>query len=190
MANLEKEVRRRERYGKIERIILGTILAAGGIGLLLVAPNALQALKLFGLGRNSRSGFYKASTRLVQKGLITFEETRRGRHIRITSKGQRILTQLGAGLSLVAQHKRWDGKWRMVIFDVPESKRRVRDRVRFLLVAIGFLRLQNSVWVYPYDCEEVITLIKADMRIGKDVLYIIADAIENDKNIKAHFKLH
>ena len=54
---------------------------------------------------------------------------------------------------------------------------------------MGFLRLQDSVWVFPYDCEEVIALIKADLRIGKDVLYTIVEKIENDKPIKKHFDL-
>ena len=54
---------------------------------------------------------------------------------------------------------------------------------------IGFVRLQDSVWVYPYDCEDLITLLKADFRVGKDVLYLIVDSIENDKYLRAEFNL-
>ena len=54
---------------------------------------------------------------------------------------------------------------------------------------IGFIRLQNSVWVYPYDCEDLITLLKADFRVGKDVLYLVVEAMENDKEIRKHFRL-
>lgn len=54
---------------------------------------------------------------------------------------------------------------------------------------IGFLKLQDSVWIYPYDCEELVALLKADFRIGKDILYVIADSLENDGWIKRHFGL-
>ena len=54
---------------------------------------------------------------------------------------------------------------------------------------IGFLRLKDSVWVYPYDCEDLVTLMKADFKIGKDILYIIAETIENDSWLKKEFGL-
>ena len=63
------------------------------------------------------------------------------------------------------------------------------DRLRRLMREYGFLRLQNSVWVYPHDCEELISLIKADLRIGKDVLYAVVESIEYDAWIKKHFNL-
>ena len=53
----------------------------------------------------------------------------------------------------------------------------------------GFLCIQKSVWISPYDCEELVALVKAELRIGKDALYVIVDSIENDGWIKKHFKL-
>jgi hypothetical protein len=43
------------------------------------------------------------------------------------------------------------------------------------------------VWVYPYDCEDLITLLKADFKIGKDLLYVITESIENDKWLRQSF---
>ena len=77
----------------------------------------------------------------------------------------------------------------MVVFDIPERRRRVRIRLRAFMSEIGFVRLQDSVWVYPYDCEDYVALLKAELKIGKDVLYAIADTIEHDKRIRLHFKL-
>lgn len=54
---------------------------------------------------------------------------------------------------------------------------------------IGFVRLQDSVWVYPYDCEDFVALLKAELKIGKDVLYAIVDTIEQDKNLRRYFNL-
>ena len=54
---------------------------------------------------------------------------------------------------------------------------------------IGFARLQDSVWVFPYDCENFITLLKAELKIGSAVLYMIVEHIENDKHLRAQFGL-
>ncbi len=54
---------------------------------------------------------------------------------------------------------------------------------------IGFLRIQDSVWLYPYDCEEFVALLKADLHIGKDVLYAVIESIEDDSRIRRHFRL-
>ncbi|VAW19183.1 hypothetical protein MNBD_BACTEROID05-1044, partial [hydrothermal vent metagenome] len=70
-----------------------------------------------------------------------------------------------------------------------ERKRGVRDKLRKALVNFGFIKLQNSIWVYPYECEEFITMLKADLKTGKDILYIVADKVEYDKNFKGNFKL-
>ena len=63
------------------------------------------------------------------------------------------------------------------------------EQIRKTLLTIGFVRLQDSVWVYPYDCEDLITLFKADLKVGKDLLYLVADAVEYDFSLKRHFNL-
>jgi len=76
-----------------------------------------------------------------------------------------------------------------VIFDIKEWKRGVRDELRNWLLHLGFVRLQNSVWVYPYDCEDILVLLKSNFKIGKEVLYITADKIENDYWLRKEFSL-
>ena len=53
----------------------------------------------------------------------------------------------------------------------------------------GFFQIQKSVWLHPHDCEELMALIKADSHVGKDVIYMIVESIENDVWIRQHFKL-
>ena len=88
-----------------------------------------------------------------------------------------------------SKSKRWDGQWRVVTFDIPEKRRSTRDRLRGYMQAYGFKKLQSSVWVFPYDCEEVLALIKAELRIGNAVLYMVVDEIENDRPLREHFRL-
>ena len=64
-----------------------------------------------------------------------------------------------------------------------------REQLRATMREVGFLRVQDSAWVFPYDCEEFIALLKADLHVGKDILYAVIEHIENDTTIRRHFGL-
>lgn len=126
-----------------------------------------------------------AATRLTKNGLVVFSE---GRYI-LSKEGINILERWRRNDFSFPKPKRWDKKWRIVIFDIPEKRKRTRDEIRGILVSAGFQKLQDSVWVYPYDCEDIIGLLKTDYGIGRDMLYIIADQIENDRYLRMDFGL-
>lgn len=84
---------------------------------------------------------------------------------------------------------RWDRKWRIVIFDIWERRHVVRNRLRELLKRNGFVKIQNSVWAYPYDCEELFAFLRTYLSLGRGMLYIVADEIEGDSQLRKHFKL-
>lgn len=193
MAELEKRVRKRRRKENIQKIVLGTVKATGLLSVALIAPNAVAVLAQIDPSfkkrrKNPRYTVNNAVTRLRDKGFIATERRGGKSFIRLTQAGEEWLRRLDLGkIHEVQKKKRWDKKWRIIIFDIAEEKRIKRDSIRNALIQIGFYRLQNSVWVYPYDCEGLITMIKTDFKIGKEVLYIIADAIENDLEIRTHF---
>lgn len=43
--------------------------------------------------------------------------------------------------------EKWDGFWRVVIFDIPEENKRIRNVLRETLKVLEFKQLQKSVWV-------------------------------------------
>ena len=83
----------------------------------------------------------------------------------------------------------WDKKYRILIFDIWEKRKRTRDALRDFLARLGFVRLQDSVWVYPYECEEIAALLKSRFRVGNGLLYIVAESIENDRWLRKAFDL-
>jgi CRISPR-associated endonuclease Cas2 len=190
MGRLETENRKQIRVTKIQSAVLRTVAAAGLISVALVLPNALQMLKVFNLDKklmnNSRRSINNSRKRLVESGLLEYS---RDGFLRLTSLGEKTLSKIKLANYNIIKPKKWDKKWRMLIFDIKESQSGLRDKVRNTLVSIGFVRLQNSVWVFPYDCEDLITLLKADFEIGKEVLYVIADKIENEKVLLNDFGL-
>lgn len=190
MGMVERSARRERRLGAFQQAILYSAL--GGVMVAIGAvPNFSKILKYY-IGAKKGARFnYQAKTvlgRLAARGYITFEERDGRRYARITEKGKRMLelaTQKIAG----TKKRKWDRRWRVVIFDIPERRRGVRIQLRRFMQEYGFVRLQDSVWIYPYDCEDLIALAKANLRIGADVLYMIVERLERDAHLRKHFEL-
>ncbi|MDO8552677.1 MAG: hypothetical protein Q7S01_04080 [bacterium] len=185
MGKLETENRKRTKRDRLKRIILETAKAAGFLSMALLLPNVLGAMMKMGLVASPRqfNVVERASKRLVKTGLLEWKNSK----LRLTQKGERELRKLTLFEDARKRTRTWDKKWRVLIFDIPERRKNLRQRIRYTLRAIGFVRLQNSVWVYPYDCEDLITLLKADFHVGDDMLYMIVDAIERDEKMRIHF---
>ncbi|OGF82849.1 hypothetical protein A3B18_02110 [Candidatus Giovannonibacteria bacterium RIFCSPLOWO2_01_FULL_46_13] len=88
----------------------------------------------------------------------------------------------------LSRQKRWDRKWRMVLFDIQESKKKTRDALRRKLKEIGFLEFQKSVFVYPYPCRDEINFIINFFDVAEFVYYLETE-ISPDDLLKKNFKL-
>ena len=192
MEHQEEEARKRRKKENVQKVVLAAVALAGTLAVGVLAPNIFLALpgimgkKRYKLAFQART----AAARLAIKGHVRFVEKNGKKRIEITEAGRRAYAFEVEKVRLAAQRgKRWDGRFRLVMFDIPQHRRRDRDHLRAVVRGCGFLRLQDSVWIFPYDCEELITLLKADMRIGKDILYAIVESVENDGWIKKHFGL-
>jgi len=190
---MESESKKRVKKVRLENILLGSIAVAGVAGIALLAPPMLRLLKNADpewlLKRDPGRRLRESALRLKRKGLVEFKNENGKKKLLLTPRGEKVMGSIWNETYQLQKPRRWDGKWRLVIFDIPEKQRPTRDKIRHLVSRLGFLRLQDSVWVYPYDCEELVTLLKTDLKIGRAVLYIIADAIEFDKPIRQHFSL-
>lgn len=92
-------------------------------------------------------------------------------------------------LEFKKKNKQWNGKWFLVFFDVPESQRNKRNYLRKFLIKLGFYPYQKSVYLFPYECEKEVELIKKIVEGAKYMKYIIAEKIEDESNAKKYFKL-
>ena len=185
MGKLEKESRSRSKKANTKKIVLQTVATAGLISVALIAPNVLSALNKMGLIPKGRTNVKRSRDNLIRNGLVCYE----GKYLKLTAKGEKELRVLELSDFAMKKPKKWDKKWRVLIFDIPEYRSSLRNKVRRTLNAIGFVRLQNSVWIYPYECEDLINLLKADFGIGKDLLYLIVDSLEYDNKLKKEFNL-
>ena len=175
----------------IGSVILKTIAVAGVLSIAVLAPNALQILDQFGYGKK-RYPFYinRSLQGLERKGFVVRKKNTQGIIcIHLTQKGKEVLSKYEIGQLTIKKPKKWDGKFRIIIFDIKEHRRIVRDDLRIWLNHLGFVRLQQSVWVYPYECRDIIILLKSYFHVGRDILYLTVESIENDKWLKEHFDL-
>ncbi len=186
-----KDEKNRKKQIELVKTALAFIAVLGVVPLVAVVPGVMKAIAPFvRQKRRYRTPTYVAGMvgRLQKRGLITTYREGGILIAKLTEKGEREL--LKHKLKESGQKKqRWDGKWRVVIFDICETKRGRRDQIRKSIFRFGFLRLQDSVWVYPYQCEELVALLKAECHLGGELLYMTVERVEDDARLRKSFGL-
>jgi len=128
----------------------------------------------------------KAIRRLRENKYIRLDE--KCKKLFLTNKG--VLEFIKYNIKRKQQEK-WDKKWRVIIFDVKEDRRKSRDFLRTRLKWLGFKELQKSVWAFPYDIkkemEELMIMAKHDPQ--DDIRFLVVDKIEKDNDLKKWFNL-
>ncbi|MDO8593414.1 MAG: hypothetical protein Q7R59_00755 [bacterium] len=188
---MKKEQKRRV---KIKNLLLRSLVATGVISIALIAPKMTRLLKELNRPAKNRAQLYRRITqglkRLEQDGLVTVTGEYANRRVKITGKGREVMEQIEFGEYVIPEPAFWDGKWRVLIFDIKEKKRRTRTQLRRLLQGAGFVWIQDSVWVYPHPCDEFISLVRAHLKSGVGEMRIfVAEALESDKTLREHFHL-
>ena len=99
--------------------------------------------------RKARKQFSNFVSYLKRKGYIKIKNLEAKQGVMLTKKGMEKV--LKVKLRTRPRKKRRDKKWQMIIFDIPEKKRFLRDLLRENLRILDYKILQQSVWVCPYD---------------------------------------
>ncbi len=139
----------------------------------------------------SKTKIKQSLKRLAKRQLLSIETHGGDAMVKILEKGKTEVFRysLRELLDHKKKNKKWNGKWFLVIFDVPEKERKKRDYLRRFLSTIGFFQYQKSVYVYPYECQKEIALVKRIVEGGKYMQYIVAEEIEDEEKIKRAFFL-
>lgn len=174
--------------------ILRGLIVASMLGSVLIAPNLAQVgdLALRYLDKrgqrlkNARVMYY-----MKRKQLVDYKKIPEGGfQLNITEKGKQREQQARIDSLTVSKPSKWDKKWRLVLFDIPENSRKSRSNLSQKLRRMNFYQLQKSVWAYPYPCHKEIRLIKEVYQIPDDYV-ILADIakIDQEAKLKKHFAL-
>ncbi len=180
----------RIKIGNTGKAILGVVAIAGIITTVALFPGVTMVIAPFLKKKkySAKQSIQRNIDSLVRNGLLkkTIDKTGSVR-IELTKRG-RWEAFLRAPSQDSAQ-KKWDSLWRVVIFDIPETKVRERKELRRAMQMFGFKLLQKSVWVYPFPCDDFVALLKDRLGVSHDVLYMKVSHIENDKHLRREFSL-
>ena len=172
-------------------------MAASGTLILssLFAPNAAQLLKPLikwrkNWGKIDKRRINDAIKRLNNKRLIELIEKGDQVYIKITANGKNLLKRFDYDDLELLKTKTWDRKWRLIIFDIPEKKKRERNALSEKLKDLGLYPLQESVFIYPFDCRDEIDFVCEFLSISRHVNYCIVESLDKKEgDLYRFFKL-
>ncbi len=135
--------------------------------------------------KNLNQYFFK----LRKQKIIEIKKTGQEHKIILTENGQRIFLRFNYEKLGIKKSKIWDRNFRMIIFDIPENKRLARNSLRDKMKDLGFVKFNDSVWVYPYPCQKEIDFIANYWGIGKYVQFALVRDLTNREKLEKHFNL-
>lgn len=180
------------KFGPVQRKILLALLGGVALGL---SSSPKQYFRTFRALQKDwekidQRNFNRSFQRLADEKLIEERVLLDGSlKFVLTEEGKQQAKKLNFfGSSIIFKKpKKWDKKWRVVVFDIPEKDRLFRGILREHLYDLKFYKLQNSVFVSPYPFEKPIIELVALYSAQPYVRVITATDIDNEIKLKKHF---
>lgn len=177
--------------GEIGKVILLTLAISGAIALTLVSPGFGHVMREIQKKKFKKYKPYRINQtleRLKKQKLISVHEKGDIVEITLTDKGKtKVLSYKIDEMKL--KKGRWDNIWRIIIFDIPESKKTARNFLRSKMKELGFYTLQKSVLVTPWSCRDEIDFIKNFYEVGEFVNLVEARRFDGEEKVKKYFNL-
>lgn len=178
--------------------VLSCLVLLGVVSIAMTSPYFLYSLMKILFKSNNYSNVDKSKFRSVfyyakRKGFIEVKKDGHDIKIFITEKGRAWMKKYKIENLEIKKPKKWDGKFRVIAFDIPNSQKIQRNAFRSKLKELGFYSTQKSVWMHPFNCQdEIRTLMEFLGLTNRHVQIFIAEKVEDDillKKIKNIYKI-
>ncbi|MDP2933096.1 MAG: CRISPR-associated endonuclease Cas2, partial [bacterium] len=168
-----------KRHSLTGQILKG--LAAAGL-LMIAASNPYSILYLIKgfKGRNENEKerwrkFYRSLNYLDKRGYVKLTEKGDGNlEARLTRLGRTSVERINFDELELPKPGKWDGKWRLVIFDIPNRQHKNRLAFAHKLKELGFIMVQKSVWAYPFECHKEVAFVRRFYEVDECATYLEA----------------
>ena len=131
-----------------------------------------------------------AIRKLYQSKLVSCHVQRDGTvQLMLTEEGKRRVVQFHPESMRIQKPQQWDGLWRMVFFDIPESKKKGRDALSTLLKRLEFYPMQKSVFVHPFECKDEVNFVTEMFGLVPYVRFVRVKDIDIALDLKRRFAL-
>lgn len=176
---------------------VGTLLAASLImpGLTVAAGAIMRAKRKHDWTENQKAWkkfnaplLRRNFKRLYEQKLVEVVEENGQEIVKLTQKGYTKYLRFKME-DWSNQNKGWDGKWRVVLYDISKFKKAQQESFRRMLKQMNFWPLQESVYLTPYKCQEAISYLREYFNIGEEVMVLEVNKLENEGYYKAYFGL-
>jgi len=122
----------------------------------------IDLLSPFGL---SEGAVRTVLSRMVRRRwLVSGRGSRRGQYA-LSARGRRLLEAGEARIFHPRRDEPWDGQWYLLAYSIPETRRRLRDRLRVRLAWLGFGSLGNGLWISPHDVDDEVGELARSFRL-------------------------
>jgi DNA-binding transcriptional regulator PaaX len=122
----------------------------------------------------------RALKNLVEGGYAEIHKTERQNYAKITAQGKTRLNSMTLENEDTLVPQAWDGFWRIILLDLPESRKSERESLRYLQKKAGFVCLKNSAWISPYPYEHLFMNIKKDLGLTTEMMIIVTQFIDEE----------
>jgi DNA-binding transcriptional regulator PaaX len=136
----------------------------------------------------SKNQMHNSFKYLRRKKFIAFEYKENKIRVILTKLGRQHLNKI-AFEEIKIQPVEWDGRWRLLTFDIPEYKKSARQTFRRRIKELGFFHFQRSVFIFPYPCEKEINEMAKLLEIRSYVHVIACDRFVRDQYLLKKLKL-
>lgn len=181
------------RVGPIGEAILGVLLAGTVVTTFTMFPGLVYVVAPFIKKKKykHKQAIVKNLESFIRSGIVKQTVRKDGSiALSLTARGQWEATLRHHKLPTHTPKKQaWDKSWRLVIFDIENKKNKQRNDLRRAMSMFGFKQVQKSAWVYPFECDNFVALLKSHLGVTQDVLYMKVSYIENDRHLRKEFSL-
>lgn len=173
-------------------LALGALPLGGAI-----IPGVVRAIRDLGFSQKedifSEKQIKNAFNHLRQKKLIEIKAYKDAEVIvRLTNRGKERVRNFSVDTLFIPKPKAWDGKWRILIFDIPTRPKlynQAREALRKKVKELGFCQIQKSVWAYPYECEDELLFVAEIFEVQKYIEILTVEKMLYMEDLKRKFQL-
>lgn len=148
-------------------------------------PYRISAGEFYRLKNCEQSDIRQQLYYLKKKRLIKNVIKNNENYFEITREGFKCITW--KAITDVRRNEKWDKSFRLVMFDVPEDKKNTRDVIREQLEKIGFIQIQKSVFMYPFDCKQQIDALCYLCNAKQYIKYMVVKITGGEEEIIEEF---
>lgn len=174
------------------KALIGLAAVGGALTVAAIAPNVFAAY-----GRTARRRVVfdrrqlQASRKyLQQRRYFEFRPLGNDRfRVTLTDKGRARALEMAFATFRAPKPETWDGRWRIVLSDIPDKHKSERDTFRKKLLEWGFYPFQESACIYPYECREAVVFLMSVLGISTYTQYLEVVYVLDDADFRNHFHL-